>query len=47
MTGLDAVLVVVIVPRTLSRTSSGKVRRGDTLRRWRGGTLLAPEEVTP
>lgn len=46
-TGLDPGLVVLLTPGTLPRTSSGKIRRGETLRRWLAGTLTAPETVTP
>ena len=45
-TGLDPHLVVVLEPGTLPRTSSGKLRRGEALRRWHEGTLLPPKEVT-
>ncbi|MBI3824588.1 MAG: fatty acyl-AMP ligase [Candidatus Rokubacteria bacterium] len=45
--GLDPALVVVLVPGTLPRTSSGKIRRGDTLRRWIERTLMPAEKVTP
>lgn len=46
-TGLDPSLVVVLEPGTLPRTSSGKIRRGETLRRWAAGELLPPQKVTP
>jgi len=46
-TGLDPALVVVLTPGTLPRTSSGKIRRGETLRRWLAATLTPPEKVTP
>ena len=39
-TGLDPALVVVLEPGTLPRTSSGKIRRGEALRRWERGELL-------
>ena len=45
-TGLDAGLVVVLAPGTLPRTSSGKIRRGETLRRWLAGALTPPGKVT-
>jgi len=46
-TGLDADLVVALAPGTLPRTSSGKIRRGETLRRWQAGQLEPPGTVTP
>ena len=39
--GLRAGLVVVLPPGALPRTSSGKVRRGEALRRWLAGELAA------
>ena len=39
-TGLDAAHIVLLLPGQLPRTSSGKVRRAETLRRWLGGTLV-------
>jgi acyl-CoA synthetase (AMP-forming)/AMP-acid ligase II len=44
-TGLDPGLVVLLPPGTLPRTSSGKIRRGEALRRWLGGDLLPPDPV--
>ena len=44
-TGLDPGLVVVLVASTLLRTSSGKIRRGEVLRRWLDGTLVPGEKV--
>ncbi|MDP2309197.1 MAG: AMP-binding protein [Pseudomonadota bacterium] len=44
-TGLDPALVVLLTPGTLPRTSSGKIRRGEALRRWLAGELLPPDEV--
>jgi len=45
-TGLDAALIVLLLPGRLPRTSSGKVRRAETLRRWLGGTLVdSPDGV--
>ena len=44
-TGLDPALVVLLTPGTLPRTSSGKIRRGEALRRWLAGELFPPEEV--
>ena len=46
-TGLEAALVVVLEPGTLPRTSSGKIRRQETLRRWLDGSLLPPDSVGP
>ncbi|MCB9776987.1 MAG: fatty acyl-AMP ligase [Alphaproteobacteria bacterium] len=46
-TGLDPALVVLLSPGTLPRTSSGKLRRGETLRQWKDGTLQPPDRVTP
>jgi fatty-acyl-CoA synthase len=34
-------------PGTLPRTSSGKIRRAETLRRYRAGTLDAPAAAGP
>ena len=45
-TGLKADLVLVLEPGTLPRTSSGKLRRGESLRRWQAGTLVPPASVT-
>lgn len=44
-TGLAVDQVVVALPGTLPRTSSGKIRRGETLRQWLAGTLEAPAPV--
>lgn len=44
-TGLDPALVVVLAPGTLPRTSSGKIRRGEALRRWESGVLLPGDTV--
>ncbi len=46
-TALSTGEVVVLEAGTLPRTSSGKLRRGETLRRWLDGTLRPPEAVTP
>jgi acyl-CoA synthetase (AMP-forming)/AMP-acid ligase II len=46
-TGLDPDLVVILAPGTLPRTSSGKIRRAETLSRWQQGELLPPDKVTP
>jgi len=45
-TGLDPDHVEVLEPGTLPRTSSGKIRRHEALRRWRAGELEAPAPVT-
>ncbi|HEV8267162.1 MAG TPA: fatty acyl-AMP ligase [Thermoanaerobaculia bacterium] len=46
-TGLSADEVRVLEPGTIPRTSSGKKRRGETLRRHLEGRLLPPEKVSP
>jgi fatty-acyl-CoA synthase len=46
-TALEAALVVVLEPGTLPRTSSGKIRRGETLKQWQAGTLAPPDSVGP
>jgi fatty-acyl-CoA synthase len=46
-TGLAVDQVVALAPGTLPRTSSGKLRRGETLRRHLEGELTAPDPVTP
>ncbi len=45
--GLKPDLVAVLAPGTLPRTSSGKLRRGEALRRWEDGSLTPPDAVTP
>jgi len=45
-TGLTADLVEVVAPGTLPRTSSGKLRRQESLRRYLGDELLPPDRVT-
>lgn len=45
--GLNVDSVVVVEPGTLPRTSSGKIRRGETLQQWLAGTLAAPNSVNP
>ena len=45
--GLVADEVVVVAPGTLPRTSSGKLRRGEALRRWLAGELAPPREFGP
>lgn len=46
-TGLNVDEVVVLAAGTLPRTSSGKLRRAETLRRHLDSTLAPPEPVTP
>lgn len=46
-TGLAADHVVLLEPGTLPRTSSGKLRRGETLRLYLTGELAPPDPVTP
>ncbi len=43
--GLDPDVVEVLPPGTLPRTSSGKLRRAEALRRWLAGELGPPEPV--
>ena len=45
--GLDPDRVEILAPGTLPRTSSGKLRRQEALRRWRRGELEPPTPVTP
>jgi acyl-CoA synthetase (AMP-forming)/AMP-acid ligase II len=45
--GLRAERVEVLAPGTLPRTSSGKLRRGEILKRFLGKDLRPPERVTP
>ena len=44
---VDPALVVVLAGGTLPRTSSGKIRRGETMRRWLDGTLIPWESLLP
>jgi fatty-acyl-CoA synthase len=44
-TGIRAHSVELLVPGTLPRTSSGKLRRREALRRWQAGTLTPPRKV--
>jgi len=44
-TGVRAHAVVLLTPGTLPRTSSGKLRRAESLRRYLDGTLRAPAPV--
>lgn len=46
-TGLTVDEVVVLAPGTIPRTSSGKLRRGETLRLHLAGELAPPDPVTP
>jgi acyl-CoA synthetase (AMP-forming)/AMP-acid ligase II len=46
-TGLDPALVVVLPFGALPRTSSGKIRRGETLKRWLDRTLTSTDKITP
>jgi acyl-CoA synthetase (AMP-forming)/AMP-acid ligase II len=46
-TGISPDLLITLQPGTLPRTSSGKMRRGEALRRWNIGELAAPKSVTP
>ncbi len=46
-TGLKPDEILVLEPGTLPRTSSGKLRRQEALKRHRAGDLLPPERVTP
>ena len=45
--GLDVDRVEVLEPGTIPRTSSGKLRRSETLRRYLAGELLPPDPVNP
>jgi len=45
--GLAPDRVEVLAPGTLPRTSSGKLRRSEALRRWREGVLHPPAPVSP
>lgn len=45
--GLAIETVEILAPGTLPRTSSGKIRRGEALRRYLAGTLTPPEPVGP
>ncbi len=44
--GLSPDLVLLLEPGTLPRTSSGKLRRAEALRRWQAKTLTPPDKVT-
>ncbi|GEJ58488.1 AMP-binding protein [Anaeromyxobacter diazotrophicus] len=43
--GVRAHTVEILAPGTLPRTSSGKLRRGEALRRWQAGALAPPRRV--
>lgn len=45
--GVAPDVVVLLAPGTLPRTSSGKIRRAETLAQWRLGTLVPPSSVGP
>ncbi len=45
-TGIAPHTVAVLTPGTLPRTSSGKLRRSEALRRFQDGTLAPPRRVT-
>jgi acyl-CoA synthetase (AMP-forming)/AMP-acid ligase II len=45
-TGVAPRAVELLAPGTLPRTSSGKLRRQEALRRWQAGTLDPPGQVT-
>ena len=45
-TGIEPGAVRILAPGTLPRTSSGKPRRGEALRRLEAGTLAPPRRVT-
>jgi len=45
-TGIRPDVVRLVAPGTLPRTSSGKLRRGEALRRFSRGSLDAPDKVT-
>jgi fatty-acyl-CoA synthase len=46
-TGLNPDLVMALAPGTLPRTSSGKLRRAEALRRWHKDELTPPAAITP
>jgi acyl-CoA synthetase (AMP-forming)/AMP-acid ligase II len=46
-TGLAVDRVIPLVPGTLPRTSSGKIRRAEALRLYLAGELAPPDRVTP
>ncbi|TVQ94602.1 MAG: fatty acyl-AMP ligase [Deltaproteobacteria bacterium] len=46
-TGLRPDAILLLEPGTLPRTSSGKLRRAETLRRYRRDELAPPQAITP
>lgn len=46
-TGLRASAIILLDAGTLARTSSGKIRRHETLRQWKEGILTPPDTVSP
>ncbi len=44
-TGVRTQAIILLQAGTLPRTSSGKIRRGETLKQWRDGTLVPPKPV--
>ena len=46
-TGLNPDAVILLEPGTLPRTSSGKLRRQESLKLFRQGKLIPPKKVTP
>jgi hypothetical protein len=46
-TGLEAETFEVLEPGSLPRTSSGKIRRRETLERWLRDELAPPNRLTP
>jgi fatty-acyl-CoA synthase len=46
-TGLRASAIILLDSGTLARTSSGKIRRHETLRQWKEGILSPPDTVSP
>ena len=46
-TGLEPDRLEILEPGSLPRTSSGKIRRQESLNRWRAGALTPPAAVTP
>jgi acyl-CoA synthetase (AMP-forming)/AMP-acid ligase II len=47
LTGIALDTIEVLKPGTLPRTSSGKIRRAETLRRFLAGEVVAPNRVRP
>jgi acyl-coenzyme A synthetase/AMP-(fatty) acid ligase len=47
LTGVRAHTVRILAPGTLPRTSSGKMRRGEALRRFLAGSLAPPRRAGP